>query len=68
MVAYADCQPLLSDQRLEQIEDTVRKAWPMLPDESRFATAIVPHGETMEAHFLIATLSPRPLLPADATG
>ena len=62
MVAYSDCEPLLDDRRLERIEDTVRKAWPMLPDDAQFASAIVPNPRgAMEAHFLIVSPSPRPI-------
>lgn len=57
MTSYADCEPLISDHRLERIETMVRLKHPRLPDETAFVTARV--GD--KGHFIL--LSPVPGIP-----
>ena len=62
MGVYGNAEPLLTDARLTQIEDQVRRNVKGL-DDTTFVTAKVhptePHPA--EAHFLLLTLHPRPL-------
>ncbi len=57
--AYANAAPLLTDDRLAQIEERVRHAYPTLPDESIFVSAVVenPLG-ALEGHFLMFAPDP----------
>ena len=57
MTSYADCEPLISDRRLEMVETMVRLQFPSLPDESTFVTARV--GD--KGHFIL--ISPVPGIP-----
>lgn len=60
MVAYADCEPAISDDRLASIEDRVRtRYYPALEDSEFFTARVVnPQGE-LEIHFQIQTLYPK---------
>ena len=61
LTAYADCEPLLSDQRLAEVEGRIRERYPALPDDVVFVTAIVepPEGNDTEVHFLVIGQHPK---------
>lgn len=60
MVAYADCEPAISDDRLNVIEEAVRvRYYPHLEDSEFFTARVQNPQGVWECHFQIQTLYPK---------
>ena len=60
MVAYADCEPAIDDDRLTEIAEKCRvRYYPHLEDSDFFTARVLNPAGVMEVHFQIQTLYPK---------
>jgi hypothetical protein len=61
LTAYSDSEPLLRDADVAVIEARIRSAFPSLPDDAQFLSAVVEWEERPpEAHFILLVPHPKP--------